>query len=810
MSDRIDSTSGEAGYRMHSSHWGLFTVGLTNSGIDVRPHVSDDNPSNLLRNIPALIAHPARLTRPLVRKGWLENGPGPDPRRGSDNFVAAPWDEVLDMVALELSRIVRHHSPEAIFGGSYGWSSAGRFHHAQSQVHRFLNICTSGYVRSVNDYSTGAGLVLLPHIIAGMEEISRRTTKWSEILDHAQLIVAFGGIPARNTDVGAGGSSKHIAQPSLAEAAQRAIEFVSISPLRDDVEVYPSLEWLPIRPSTDTAFMLGLAYVLETADLCDRSFLSTHCVGYDVFRQYLLGRTDGVPKDPYWAASICQVDAAVIIDLARRMARARTLVSVTFSLQRTQRGEQPLWMAVVLAAMLGGIGLKGQGFAFGLGSSGGAGKSSPIHGQPSLSQGRNPVSTFIPVSRISDLLEFPGESYNYNGQALTYPDIRLVYWAGGNPFHHHQDLRRLARAFGRPDTVIVHDPVFTATARHADIIMPSSISLERNDIGASRKDPFVAAMHKVVGPLSDSRDDYWVFSELATRLGKWAEFTEGRTADEWVRHLYDELSATISSHGGQAPDFDTFWRDGGLTLPTSDEPGDIELFRRDPERHPLKTASGKIEIYSGTIASFGYDDCPGHAVWLEHDEWLGSARAEQFPLQLVANQPATRLHSQLDFGDFSQERKVAGREPARMNPRDAARRGIIHGQVVRVFNDRGSCLAGIILSEDVMPGVIQLSTGAWYEPVDLPGIGVTCIHGNPNILTKDVGTSQLSQACSGQLTLVEVEPFAGQVPPVTVHRSPVADAPDPEQVERLLFRLENASSKPDVATNDRSIAPGSL
>jgi biotin/methionine sulfoxide reductase len=223
------------------------------------------------------------------------------------------------------------------------------------------------------------------------------------------------------------------------------------------------------------------------------------------------------------------------------------------------------------------------------------------------------------------------------------------------------------------------------------------------------------------------------------------------------------------------PSFEDFWASESLEIPVP-EPRQVLLsaFRRDPEGAPLRTPSGKIEIFSETIDGFGYPDCPGHPVWLEPSEWLGGHPVRS-PLQLVANQPRRRLHSQLDVGAYSQEGKIAGREPAAMNPADAAARGITDRSVVRLFNDRGSCLAGITLTEDVRPGVVQLSTGAWYDPD--PADPSFCRHGNPNVLTADRPSSALSQGNTGQLIMVEVEPYAAVPPEVSVHRPPVTAEP---------------------------------
>lgn len=751
---------------MHSSHWGSFLVAETEGRIDVRPNPRDPEPSDILRNVPDALRHRSRVARPAIRRGWLEDGPGPDDRRGRDAYVEVSWDEALDRVAAELERVRREKGNEAIFGGSYGWSSAGRFHHAQSQVHRFLN-CIGGYSYSVNTYSSGASEVLLPRIMGSFLN-GRCGLAWDEIVRSTELIVAFGGLPARNVQVGAGSVARHVSAASLRAARARGSKFVLVSPLRDDLPAEMGADWLPVIPGTDVALMLAIAWVVATEGLADREFLARCCTGYERFEHYLLGDADGVPKTPDWASRLTGIDATQIEGLARRMAAKRTVITVSLSLQRVERGEQPVWMGVVLAAMLGLLGREGSGFLHSLGSLANVGKPLPLTAAPALPQGTNPVRSFIPVARIADMLLHPGEAFAFDGERLHYPDVRLVYWAGGNPFHHHQNLARLRRAFAQPDTIIVHEPHWTSTACHADIVLPSTITLERNDIGGISDDNIVTAMHAVARPFGEARDDYAIFSALAARLGVEAAFTEGRSADQWVRWLYDGLRDRLAHLGVEAPGFDEFWTSGELELPVDPDPGAwLRRFRADPERHPLATPSGKIEVFSETIAGFGYDDCPGHPVWLPPAEGAGSERARLYPLQLVANQPAGRLHSQLDFGARSMETKVGGRERLRLCAADAAPRGIASGDLVRVFNDRGAFLAVAEISADVRPGVVQTPTGAWYDPA-----GNLCVAGNPNSVTRDAGTSRLAQACTGQLSLVEVQRFAGEPPAGRGHNPP--------------------------------------
>jgi biotin/methionine sulfoxide reductase len=286
-------------------------------------------------------------------------------------------------------------------------------------------------------------------------------------------------------------------------------------------------------------------------------------------------------------------------------------------------------------------------------------------------------------------------------------------------------------------------------------------------------------MRQVVAPHAQSRNDYDVFAAVAERLGAGARFTENRTEMEWIRHLYESWWEKAVGRGGWVPpQFDEFWEKGIVEIPAEQTHADVVLydaFREDPSRAPLNTPSGRIEIFSETIAEFGYDDCPGHPAWMEPQEWLGAPAAARYPLHLIANNPKTRLHSQLDMGDYSRSSKIAGREPIRLHPDDAARRGIRDGDVVRVFNDRGSCLAGAVVTDAIRPGAAQLSTGAWYDPLDPADPNSMCVHGNPNVLTFDRGTSRLGQGCSGQHALVEVERWTGELPPIRAYDPPPID-----------------------------------
>jgi biotin/methionine sulfoxide reductase len=762
--------TGVAGVQ-HMGHWGMFRA--ESDGHDVtaiQPQVTDSNPSPVLGNLVGSVTHRSRVTAPAVRKGWLEHGPGPTDKRGSDEFVEVSWDELTDLLSNELRRVIDTFGNNAVYGGSYGWASAGRFHHAQSQVHRFLN-CIGGYTRSVHSYSLGATGVIMPHVLGAHWKMFSRSTSWNVIAAHTELLVAFGGVPVKNTGINHGGTSDHPTVDSLDAMRARGGQIVTVSPLRSDMN--GDARWISPRPGTDVAMMLALAYVLADEKLHDTAFLDTYCQGYPEFERYLLGITDGTPKTPQWASAICGIEAAEIADLAREMASKRTMVTVTWSLQRTRHGEQAPWMGVTLASMLGGIGVPGGGFGHGYGSMNEPGLAPVPYPLPTLPQGINPVPDLIPVAAVSDMLLNPGGEFDYDGRRLIYPDIKIVYWAGGNPFHHHQDLGRLRRALGRTDTVVVHDPYWTPMAKHADIVVPSTTSLERSDLSCTRNDPLLVAMAPAAARFADSRDDYDTFAELATKLGVGEQFTEGRSSQQWVEHLYEQWRGYLRAGGVDTPEYDDFVRAGSFRMKTEDDLTFFEDFRRDPVGNALRTPSGKIEIFSSTVAGFDYEDCRGHPMWFEPQEWLGGPRAQQFPLHLIANQPRTRLHSQLDHGAVSRNSKVQGREPIRMHPSAAGVRGVSDGDVVRVFNDRGSCLAGVFLDDAMLESVVQLSTGAWYDPLDPADPDSMCVHGSVNVLTADEGSSALARGCTGQHVLVEIERYDEPLPPITAFDPPV-------------------------------------
>ena len=765
-----------------SSHWGTYRARVHDGRVqELLGFEQDPDPSPIGAGIVDVQHGPTRIDAPMVRKSWLDDGPGTrGDLRGVDPFVEVGWEQAERLVADELNRVRENFGNAAIFGGSYGWASAGRFHHAQSQLHRFLN-CIGGYTRSKFTYSFAAAEAVVPHILGSYRAYLDTCTSWESIRENTELLVCFGGIPLKNGQICQGGTGHHCQRKHLAAAAAAGIEFVNISPLKSDLCDEVNGEWLAPRPNTDTAIMLGIAHTLHVEGLGDPAFLDRYTEGFEQFLPYLLGKTDGVAKSAHWAAQISEIPADTIRSLARRMAARRTMISVSWSLTRQDHGEQPFWAAIMVACMLGQIGLPGAGFGFGYSATNHVGGQFTILNGAVFPQGKNPVDDFIPVARISDLLLHPGEAFDFDGVTYEYPDTRLIYWAGGNPFHHHQDLNRLMRAWARPDTVIVNEWCWNSLAKRSDIVLPCTTPLERRDIAMTPRDPYIVSMSKLTEPYRQSRNDFDIFTGIARAMGIEQDFTEGRSEESWQRWIYEQTRQDAAEAGMDLPDYEQFRADGWFKVDAPPEPTVmLREFRASPEQNPLATPSGKIEIFSKTVAGFDYDDCPGYPAWREPCEWLG-AKDLRYPLHLISNQPGNKLHSQVDHGRHSRSAKIHGREPVLMNAVDARERGLENGDIVRLFNHRGACLAGVQINGKVRPGVVQMSTGAWFDPMDPTKTGSPCKHGNPNVLTPDKGTSRLGQGPIAHSCLVEIERCNKTPPAITAHQPPRILRPRPFQ-----------------------------
>ena len=741
-----------------STHWGTYKFSVDeDKKIKLDNWELDSSPTEFGLGLADAANDELRIKQPHVRKGWLENNCKSDGNRGRDSYIPVSWDEAFELASKELLETKKTFGNSSIYAGSYGWASAGRFHHAKSQVNRFFNLF-GGFSSSFQSYSYAAAQTLLPHII-GLDLYSTldEHTSWGALSKECELILMFGGMPLKNSKVSAGGVGKHITEKGISKCFENGVEFINISPLIDDAPEFLNAKQVSIRPNTDTALMLALANILIKNDSYDKEFIEKYTVGFESFSAYVLGKKNNQECTPSWASEITKIPVDLIKELADKIISKKTMISLSWSLQRASRGEQPLWMGITLAAMLGQIGTAGGGFGFGYSSVNSTGDSYDKIPWQSLPQGQNKIKDFIPVARVTDMLEKPGQEFIYDGQKLTYPDIKLIYWAGGNPFHHHQDLNRLVKAWQKPKTIIVNEIWWNPQALHADIVFPANTALERNDLMLNPRDPTIVANKSAMKSFENSKTDFEIFSGLANKLGFLEKFTGNKSEMDWIKFIWDRSSKAYKkayiNNDLSMPSFEEFWEKGYFEVPAPrTEKIMFDKFRKDPAHFPLQTPSGKIEISSETIANFQLPDCYSHPYWFEPYEWLGNV--DEYPLHLISNQPTHRLHGQLDNADESQKSKINGKEPVMINSKDAFDRDIKKGDIVMLYNARGRVLAGAKISDNVMPGVIVLSTGAWFDPNYDLNIEK---HGNPNVLTKDIGTSSLGQGPTCHTTLVELK-----------------------------------------------------
>jgi trimethylamine-N-oxide reductase (cytochrome c) len=767
-------------------HWGAFRARIDNGRIvSIRPWEHDPRPSDQLPGVLDSIYSPTRIKYPMVRRAYLEHGPGADPDgRGDGDFVRVTWAQALDLVAKEIKRVGAAHGPSAIFAGSYGWKSPGKLHNCQSLLRRMLSQ-NGGFVNTSGDYSTGAAQVILPYVV-GSIEVYEQPTAWPVVAEHTELMVFWGADPINNNQIGYL-IADHGAYPGLEALKAAGKTVICIDPVKTETCAYLNAEWLAPRPQTDVAMMLGIAHTLYVEKLHDADFLAKYTVGFDKFLPYLTGAVDGTPKSAEWAAQICDVPAATLKDLARRFAKHRTMLACGYSLQRQHHGEQAHWMLITLASMLGQIGTPGGGYGLSYHYAGGGSPAATGPVLSGISDGGEATigaewlsksgSFSIPVSRMVEMLLNPGQPFDFNGTRGIYPDVKLAYWVGGNPFAHQQDRNQMVKAWRKLETFIVHDFQWTATARRADIVLPATTSYERNDLEqvGDYSLTHLLAMKKLIEPVFEARNDYDIFADISERLGTKAAFTEGKTEMDWIRSFYEAARVQARAKSIEMPIFDAFWNSNdALAFPIGDDARAYvryKDFRDDPLLNALGTPSGRIEIFSTNIEKMGYDDCPPHPTWMEPAERLAGPHTK-YPLHVDASHPKYRLHSQLCGTALRQAYAIDGREPCLMHPIDAKKRGVADGDIVRVFNDRGQILAGVKVTEAIRPGVIRINEGGWFDPVDSRQPGSLCRYGDVNNLTLGIGTSKLAQGNCGHTAVAQVERYIGKLAAIDVFAAP--------------------------------------
>ncbi len=667
---------------------------------------------------------PERLLYPMKRVG----------ARGEGKFERISWDEALDKVSSELKRVKSTYgSPAIYYIGSSGSGHTVLNH--QAVVARLLNLF-GGYTRPWGGASAEGAV------------FANRTTFGTLVTGHnrddhlnSKLIILWAWNSMETIQ-------STLTNYYLVQAKEKGIKFVCVDPRFTDTCALLADQWIPIRPGTDVAMLVAMAYVIIEADLHDKKFLARYTVGFDKFKDYVVGVEDGVPKTPEWAEAITGVSAEVIRNLAIEYATTKPAALIpSYGPGRAAYGEQYHRATATLAVLTGNIGIHGgnpAGF-----------ERAPAGSMmgPNIPAGTNPVIAKHPLVKDNLMRGIPrpgtistAKSWDgiLRGKKGGYPaDIKLLYTAFSNPLNYLPNINKGVEALKRLEFIVVQDIAMTATAKFADILLPASTNVERNDIARPwLSGPYYIYHNKVIEPLGESKTDFEICCELAKKLGV-KDFSD-KNEDEWLREIV-RTSADLSS---AIPDYDEFKARGYHKMKFKEPLIAFKKQIEDPENNPFPTPSGKIEIFSQRLADMNNPQLPPIPKYIEAWEGPNDPLAKKYPLQLVTPHLLRRAHSIMDNLPWLRETEP---QVIWINTTDAEARHLRGGDTVRVFNDRGVTVLPAKVTQRIMPGVVCIYEGAGYSP-DEKGVDRA---GSPNVLTRDESTPGGAFPCNTALVQVQ-------------------------------------------------------
>jgi len=643
-----------------------------------------------------------RLLYPLKRTG----------ARGKGEFARISWDEALDTVARELQNVKSVYGNAAILHfcsmcDPYTLHSVGAFHRL---------LCQFGGYTAPWGFISNEGAAFAAGLTYSTFRRYLATEHSPDEYFNSKLIIMWSWNPV-DTEQGT------LTPFALMRAKENGARIICVDPRYSDSAAVFADEWIPIRPGSDAAVLMAMAYTIIKENLHDTAFIQKYTHGFEQYRDYLFGKEDGLRKTTDWAEAISGIPAATIARLARDYAVTRpATLTTSIAAGRSAFGEQYHRAAAALECITGHLQFKNWQSP----------PSKNLKFNPQIASPPNAVEAGVPprrnalpfrsasvnsgarvnVSLFADAI-LKGKSGGYNA------DYKFLWLSNTNYLNQLGDVNKAARAFQKLDFMLVTEQFMTATARFADIVLPVTTFFERTDLMAPRNGRVLGILNQTIAPVGECRSQLEICQALAKRLG--IEDYPDKPDEALARHIVSQMANEVN-----LPAYDTLKTYGIYRVPAAEKSPAVSA-----EPQPFGTPSGKIEIYSSVAAKMENPLIPATPKYIESWESLNDPLVKKYPLQLITPHYKLRAHSQFDNLPWLRELLT---QTVSINSVDAAARGIKNGEMVRVFNDRGEVRIPAAVTERIVRGVVAVPQGAWYQP-DKSGIDYG---GCANVLTKNV------------------------------------------------------------------------
>ncbi|MPW08644.1 molybdopterin-dependent oxidoreductase [Paraburkholderia sp. CNPSo 3155] len=780
-------------------------------------------------SLKSLVYSDKRILYPMKRVDFDPNGARNIQNRGISGYERISWDEALDIVAGEISRMKQQHGPGAIAMATGAHHQWGNINYYLSAMQRFGNLI--GYTRvemspiSWEGWYWGAMHHYGNSLRLGTPSFYGTT---EDCLEHAEAIVFWSSDPESTNGVYAGfeGTQRRL------WAKQLGIDFVHIDPYLTQSAQLLGGKWLPIRPGTDSAFSIAIMHEWMVNETYDKQYVASKTTGFDEWRAYVLGEEDGTPKTPEWQEAETGIPAKDVRSLAQLWASKKTYLAAGGlgagfgGACRTETGAQWARNVVMMMAMQGwgkpGINFGNlqigapQDLNFYFPGYAEGGISGDLNYTASAAHNYcrmphiitiNPVKQSIPRQRFAEAITeghadgYLWEGFSTEGQFgyYSYPrpgysPVHMLYRYGSSSFGTVPGSNRLVDAYRHASLeFVVNQSVWMENeAQFADIILPACTALERDDISewancggyiqhaqTQLNHRMMIMQHKCIEPLGESRSDYQIFLDIATRLGYGGMYSEGGGSElTWCERMFNSTDLPKQTT------WKKFLKKGyHVVPPPADDdrpPVDMRWFAEGrakdlPEANPLPgvyatkfgeglpTQSGKFEFVPSSLRRIEMTDPARPAInrYMNRD----SAIKRRYPLQLVTNHPVYSFHTQADgknshISTINEHRLEVGGYRywvLRMSVTDAAARGLRSGDLVRVHNAQASVICALDVSQLIRDGVARGNESCAELDLIKTSIGLVDRGGCLNLLTPGRKMSATADGIMPNSCWVEVE-----------------------------------------------------